>query len=88
VVVVQRDSINLSRFNTVLVVPLTSKTQHSHLPGNVLLRKNEANIPRPSLARATHTMVVDKARLTEKIGRLSRERLEEILDAICWVVGR
>ena len=88
VIVVQRNSINQTHFNTVLVVPLTSQTRHQHLPGNVLLRKNEANIPRPSLARATHTMVVDKSRLCEKIGTLSQIRLEEIVDAICWTLGR
>ena len=88
VVVVQRDSINSSRFNTILVIPLTSQTHHSHLPGNVLLRKNEANISKHSLARATHTMVVDRTRLIEKIGTLSKERLKEILDAVCWVIGR
>lgn len=88
VIVVQRNSISQSRFNTVLVVPLTSQTRHSYLPGNVLLSKNEANIPKASLARATHLMVMDKDRLIEKIGTLPRERLEEIVDAICWVVGR
>ena len=87
VVVVQRDSINRSRFNTVVVVPLTSQTRHSHLPGNVLLSKNEANIPKASLARATHLMVMDKDRLIEKIGTLPRERLDEIADAICFMIS-
>jgi mRNA interferase MazF len=88
VVIVQRDSINLSRFNTVLVVPLTSQIHHAHLPGNLLLSKKEANIPRSSLARTTHTMVVDKTRLTEKIGTLTQNRLDEILDAILWTLGK
>ena len=87
VIVVQRDAINQSRYNTVVVVPLTSQTHHSHLPGNVLLHKNEANIPRSSLARATHVTVLDKTRLIEKIGALSRERLQEIADAVNWVIG-
>jgi mRNA interferase MazF len=86
--VVQRDAINQSRFNTVVVVPLTSQTRNSHLPGNVLLNRDEANIPKASLARTTHTTVVDKAYLREKIGTLSRERLEEVIEALCWVVGR
>lgn len=88
VIVVQRDSINRSHFNTVVVIPLTSQTRHSHLPGNVLLSKGEANIPKASLARATHLMVMDKDRLIEKIGTLSQERLDEIVAAICWVIGR
>ena len=87
VVVLQRDAINQSQFNSVVVVPLTTQTRHAHLPGNVLLRKDEANLPRASVARATHVTVVDKAYLREKIGVLSQERLEEIVDAVCWVIG-
>ena len=87
VVVVQRDSINRSKFRTVVVIPLTKQTKHDILPGNVLLQKGEANIPKPSLARGTHVMVVDKNRLIEKIGALSRKRIKEIIDNIIWVMG-
>jgi mRNA interferase MazF len=87
VVIVQRDSINQSKFRTVVVVPLTKQTKHAILPGNVLLQKGEANLPRPSLARGTHVMVVDKSRLVEKTGSLSQERINEIIDNIIWVLG-
>ena len=86
VVVVQRDSINRSKFRTVVVVPLTKQTKHAILPGNVLLKKGEANLPRPSLARGTHVMVVDKNRLIEKIGTLSPKKINEIIDNIIWVL--
>ncbi|MFO7784128.1 MAG: type II toxin-antitoxin system PemK/MazF family toxin [Desulfatiglandales bacterium] len=87
VVVVQRDSINRSRFRTVLVVPLAKMTRHAVLPGNVLLQKGEANLPRSSLARGTHVMVIDKNRLIEKIGILSPVRTREIIDSVAWVMG-
>ena len=87
VVIVQRDSINRSRFRTVVVVPLTKQTKHAILPGNVLLQKGEANLPKPSLARGTHVMVVNKNRLIEKIGALSPKRIKEIIDNIIWVLG-
>ena len=45
VVVVQRNSINRSKFQTVLVVPLTKQTKHANIPGNVLLQKRESNLP-------------------------------------------
>jgi len=88
VVVVQRDSINRSRFHTVLVVPLTKQIKHAHLPGNILLQRGEGNLPRPSLARGTHIMVVDKSRLIEKIGTLPTKRTNEIIDHVIWVLGR
>jgi len=87
VVIVQRDSINRSKFGTVVVVPLTKQTKHDILPGNVRLRKGEANLPKPSLARGTHVMVIDKSRLIEKIGALSPQRTKEIIDNIIWVMG-
>ena len=87
VIVVQRDAINRSKFGTVLVVPLTKQTRHAILPGNVILKKGEANLPRQSLARGTHVMVIDKKRLLKKIGSLSRNRLNEIIGNINWVLG-
>lgn len=87
VVVVQRDSINRSKFRTVVVVPLTKQTKHAILPGNVLLKKGEANLPRPSLARGTHVMVMDKNRLIEKIGTLSPRKTDDIINNIIWVLG-
>jgi len=86
-VVVQRNAINRSRFRTVLVVPLTKSTHHAALPGNVLLEKGEANLPRPSLARGTHVMVINKNRLLEKIGTLSPRRTREIVESVGWVMG-
>jgi len=87
VVVVQRDSINRSRFNTVVVVPLTKQIKHVNIPGNVLLQKGDANLPRQSLARTTHIMVIDKSRLIEKIGTLPPIKTKEIIRNIMWVLG-
>jgi len=71
----------------VLVVPLTSQTRHAHLPGNALLNKGDANLPKASVARATHLTVIDRERLTEKIGTLSVDRMAAITRAINWVIG-
>ena len=87
VVVVQRDTINRSKFNTVVVVPLTKQTKHANLPGNVLLLKGDGNLPRQSLARTTHIMVIDKSRLIEKIGTLPKIKIKEIINNIIWVLG-
>ena len=82
------DSINKSKFQTIIVIPLTKQTKHAHIPGNVLLRKGDANLPKTSLARCTHVMVIDKTRLREKIGTLSTEKTQEIIDHIIWALGR
>ena len=88
VVIVQRDSINRSKFQTVLAVPLTRQTKHVDIPGNVLLRKGDANLPSKSLARCTHIMVIDKRRLVEKTGTLPRKKMQDIMNHIIWVLGQ
>jgi len=41
-----------------------------------------------SLARGTHAKVIDKNRLIEKIGVLSQNSLNEIIENIICVLGR
>lgn len=87
VVIVQRDSINRSSFQTLLVVPLTKQTKHANIPGNILLQKGMADLPTASLARCTHIMVIDKGRIAEKIGTLPKKKTHEIINHIIWVLG-
>jgi mRNA interferase MazF len=88
VVILQRDSINRSKFQTVLVVPLTKQTKHADIPGNVLLQRGDANLPGTSLARCTHVMVIDKSRLREKTGTLSKIKRQAIINHIIWALGQ
>jgi mRNA interferase MazF len=88
VVIVQRDSINRSKFQTVLVVPLTKQIKHADIPGNVMLQKGDANLPGMSLARCTHITVIDKSRLKDKIGTLPKNKMQDILHHIIWVLGQ
>ena len=76
--VVQCDPLNDSRLNTVIVVAITSTLRLGELPGNVTLRKGEANLPNKSVVNVTQIKTVDKLSLTERIGTLSRLRMEEV----------
>ena len=53
-----------------------------------MLKKGEGNLPRASLAKGTHVMVIDKGRITEKIGTLPNRKTQEIIDHVIWVLGR
>jgi mRNA interferase MazF len=81
-VVVQNNLFNHSRINTVLVCPLTSNLKRSNSPGNVLLGKREANLPKPSVINVSQIFTVDKSQLGDYIGTLSSERLRQILNGI------
>jgi len=81
-VVVQNDLFNHSRINTVLVCAITSNLKRAQAPGNVLLEKGEANLPKQSVVNVSQIFTVDKRDLVEKIGALSRQRARQILDGI------
>ncbi len=86
-VVVQHDRFNQSAINTSVVAAITSNLRLAAMPGNVRLRKREANLPRPSVVNVTQLRTVDRERLTELVGRLSPNRLAEVLSGIALVLG-
>jgi mRNA interferase MazF len=81
-VVVQNNSFNRSRIRTVVVCAVTSNLQRATAPGNVLLHAGEANLPRHSVVNISQLSTVDTSQLDEKIGTLSRTRLQDILAGI------
>ena len=81
-VVIQNNVFNRSRLNTVVVCVLTSNLKRAKSPGNVLLEKGEANLTKQSVVNISQIFTVDKGDLVERIGRLSRKRVSQILDGI------
>lgn len=81
-VVVQNNLFNRGKINTVLVCALTTNLVRADAPGNVRLYKTEANLPKPSVVVVSQMLTVDKTELREKIGTLSKRRVDEILDGI------
>jgi mRNA interferase MazF len=81
-VVVQNNLFNRSRINTVVVCALTSNLERAKAPGNVLLSKGEANLPKRSVVNISQIVTVDKSYLGERIGTLSQRRVQEILEGI------
>ncbi len=78
-VVVSEDVFNHSRITTVIVCALTSNLHRANEPGNVLLDVGEANLPEQSVVVVSQIESVEKARLGERIGAVSAERVEQIL---------
>lgn len=81
-VVVQNDVFNASRIATTVVCALTSNLQRAGAPGNVVLEKGEANLPKKSVVNVSQVVSVDKEDLTEKIGSLSPQRLSDVLHGL------
>jgi len=66
-VVVQNNVFNASRIQTTLLCSVTSNSTRANAPGNILLRKGEANLPRQSVVNVSQIVTVDKSVLKEKI---------------------
>jgi mRNA interferase MazF len=81
-VVVQEDLFNHSRIATVIVCALTSNLNRAKDPGNVLLEVGEGNLPKQSVVVVSQIDSVDRSRLGERIGALSAERVEQILNGL------
>jgi mRNA interferase MazF len=77
-VVVQSDLFNETAIRTVVVCALTTNLRRAGAPGNVLLDEAEANLPRRSVVNVTQVITVDRGRLVERIGTLTRSRVQEI----------
>lgn len=85
-VVIQNNVFNSSRISTVVVCALTSNLNRAKAPGNFLLRKGEANLPKDSVVNVSQIVTVNKADLVEKIGSLAPARLNLIISGIKLVV--
>jgi len=77
-VVVQNDVFNRSAIATSVVCLITSNLSRANAPGNVLLRKGEANLPKASVVSVSQILTVDKAELVECTGKLSGATAEAV----------
>ncbi len=81
-VIIQNNVFNRSRINTVVVCVLTSNIKRAEAPGNVLLEKGEANLPKQSVVNISQIYTVDKRDLGDFIGSLTNNRINHIIDGI------
>lgn len=77
-VVIQSDVFNRTRIATTVVCVITSNVNRAKAPGNVLLEKGNASLPRTSVVNISQVMTVDKAELEERIGQLSPAKVDAI----------
>jgi mRNA interferase MazF len=71
-----------------VVVPLTSNLRWADAPGNVRLTARMTGLPRDSVANVSQIVTVDRAILTERVGKLNAAKLELILAGVDVVLGR
>jgi mRNA interferase MazF len=87
VLVLQRDEVNRSRINTVVVCLLTSNPALARAPGNTLLRRRRTGLPRDSVANASQIATLNKSDLEELIGALPVDVMDDVDRGIRWFLG-
>ena len=81
-IVIQNTLFNKSQINTVVVCSLTSNLRRGRAPGNVSLKKGEANLPKKSIVNISQIFTVNKSDLVDKIGQVSDTIFTQILAGI------
>ncbi len=80
--VIQSNIINNTKINTVIVLAITSTLKYGNLPGNVVLRKGEANLTRKCVINVSQIKSVDRGSLKEKIGSLSEKKMQDVNEGL------
>lgn len=85
--IVQAEAFNRSRLRTVLGLALTTNLRLAAAPGNVLLSASDSGLLRPSVVNVTQLMTVDRAFLSEFVGRVPPRLMARIDDGLRLVLG-
>ena len=70
VLIVQANSFNDSRIQTVILAVITSNVLLAEAPGNVLLKTKCSGLPRDSVVNVSQVLTVDKRLLTDPVGSI------------------
>jgi mRNA interferase MazF len=87
-VVVQSDLFNRSRIGTTVVCLITSNLSRGNAPGNVALRRGDANLSKASVVNVSQILTIDKADLVEQIGKLPAETVDAISGGLSLLFDR
>lgn len=85
--IVQTDTFNASRIETVLAAIISSNLALADSPGNVLVRASRSGLRRDSVVNVSQIVTINKSFLLEHICSLSRRKLAEVEDGLRLVLG-
>ena len=86
VLVLQANSFNLSKINTVIVAVITSNLNLARAPGNFLLKTSVSNLPKDSVINVSQILTLNKSRLSSCVARVPESILEKIVAGVKLVL--
>ena len=78
VLIIQANSFNRSRIQTVIVAVITSNLRLAEAPGNVLLPARVSGLSRDSVVNVSQILTLDRSFLSELAGNLPMTALQEV----------
>jgi len=78
VLVIQADSFNKSSIATVVIAAITTNVRLAAAPGNVALTRRQSGLPKDSVVNVSQILTVDRSFLTERVGRVAANKLQEV----------
>jgi mRNA interferase MazF len=85
VVVLSEDTFN-ARSGTVIAIAITSQPQRAGFP--LTLPVASVKLPKPSWAKISQIRTLAVDRLGQKIGRLSAEEVDQLIEGLNEILGR
>jgi len=86
VLVIQANSFNRSRIQTVIVAVISSNLRLADAPGNVLVSAHASGLARDSVVNVSQLITLDRSFLTEAIGRISERVMSEVVAGLRLVL--
>jgi len=87
VLIIQADSFNRSRIQTVIVAVITSNLNLADAPGNVFLPCSVSELPKDSVVNVSQLLTLDKSFLTGISGKISNRLQSEVDLGLKLVLG-
>jgi len=78
VLIIQSDSFNKSKINTVICAVITSNILLAKAPGNIHLKKAESKLPKESVINVSQIITIDKSLLSKYVSTLNKELVKRI----------
>ena len=85
--IIQADSFNRSRIQTVIAVVLTSNLRLLDAPGNVLVARRASGLQKDSVANVSQIVTIDRQVLSDRAGKLPAEIMSAVDAGLRLVVS-
>ncbi|HWX54652.1 MAG TPA: type II toxin-antitoxin system PemK/MazF family toxin [Verrucomicrobiae bacterium] len=87
VLIIQANSFNRSRIQTVVVAVITSNLGLADAPGNLLLPAQVTKLPRDSVVNVSQLLTLDRSFISEHVGTLPGSLQTEVDAGLRLVLG-